>query len=74
MRAVLKTVEMDGNIVIGEGEKDEAPMLYNGEKVGNGRPPLVDIAVDPVEGTTLLAHGNPNSIAVIRERAKECGR
>ena len=65
MRAVLKTVEMDGVVVIGEGEKDEAPMLYNGEKVGTGQPPVVDIAVDPVEGTTLLAQGNPNSIAVI---------
>ncbi len=65
MRGVLKTLEMDGIVVIGEGEKDEAPMLYNGEKVGNGRPPVVDVAVDPVEGTTLLALGRPNAISVI---------
>jgi fructose-1,6-bisphosphatase II len=65
MRSVLGTVEMDGVVVIGEGEKDEAPMLYNGEKVGSGHPPLVDVAVDPVEGTRLLALGRPNSIAVI---------
>ncbi len=65
MRAFLKTVDMDGVVVIGEGEKDEAPMLYNGERVGSGRGPKVDIAVDPVEGTRLLAYGRPNSIAVI---------
>jgi fructose-1,6-bisphosphatase II len=65
MRSVLGTVEMDGVVVIGEGEKDEAPMLYNGEQVGSGHPPLVDVAVDPVEGTRLLALGRPNSIAVI---------
>ena len=65
MRAVLRAVDMDGIVVIGEGEKDEAPMLYNGEKVGNGQPPQVDVAVDPVEGTRLLALGRPNSIAVI---------
>lgn len=65
MRAVLSTVEMDGVIVIGEGEKDEAPMLYNGEIVGTGRPPLVDVAVDPIEGTRLLALGRPNAISVI---------
>lgn len=65
MRAFLKTVNMQGTIVIGEGEKDEAPMLYNGEEVGNGLGPKVDIAVDPVEGTNLLAFGRPNSIAVI---------
>jgi len=65
MRAVLKTVEMNGVIVIGEGEKDEAPMLYNDERVGGGQPPAMDLAVDPVEGTTLLAQGSPNSIAVI---------
>ena len=57
MRLVLNTVSMDGVVVIGEGEKDEAPMLYNGEEVGNGTPPQVDIAVDPLEGTTLTAHG-----------------
>ena len=65
MRAVLQTVEMDGVVVIGEGEKDNAPMLYNGEVVGTGNEPKLDIAVDPVEGTSLLAYGRPNSIAVI---------
>jgi fructose-1,6-bisphosphatase II len=65
MRSVLETVEMDGVVVIGEGEKDEAPMLYNGEQVGTGRPPAVDVAVDPIEGTTLLALGRPNAISVI---------
>lgn len=65
MRAVLKSVDMHGVVIIGEGEKDEAPMLFNGEQVGNGREPRLDIAVDPVEGTTLLAYGRPNSIAVI---------
>jgi fructose-1,6-bisphosphatase II len=65
MRAFLKTVDMKGVIVIGEGEKDEAPMLFNGEEVGTGYGPEVDIAVDPVEGTNLLAFGRPNSIAVI---------
>jgi fructose-1,6-bisphosphatase II len=65
MRHVLDTVEMDGVVVIGEGEKDEAPMLYNGERIGNGRPPLVDIAVDPLEGTTLTAKGMPRALAVI---------
>lgn len=65
MRSVLETIDMDGVVVIGEGEKDEAPMLYNGERVGNGHPPEVDVAVDPVEGTTLLALGRPNAIAVI---------
>ncbi len=65
MRAFLKTVEMDATVIIGEGEKDEAPMLYNGEKVGSGKGPKIDIAVDPVEGTNLLARGQANSIAVI---------
>ncbi len=65
MRAVLETVSMDGVVVIGEGEKDEAPMLYNGEKVGTGDAPPLDIAVDPVEGTRLLATGRPNSISVV---------
>jgi fructose-1,6-bisphosphatase II len=65
MRAVLSTIEMDGVVVIGEGEKDEAPMLFNGEMVGTGRPPAVDVAVDPVEGTGLLALGRPNAISVI---------
>ncbi|NLC69906.1 MAG: class II fructose-bisphosphatase [Desulfuromonadaceae bacterium] len=65
MRAVLQHIEMDGLVVIGEGEKDEAPMLFNGERVGNGCPPQMDVAVDPVEGTRLLAFGRPNAIAVI---------
>jgi fructose-1,6-bisphosphatase II len=65
MRHMLSTVEMDGIVVIGEGEKDEAPMLYNGERVGTGHPPEVDIAVDPIDGTRLLAQGRPGSLAVI---------
>ena len=65
LRLLLGTVRMDGIVVIGEGEKDEAPMLYNGERVGNGHGPAVDVAVDPVEGTNLLAKGLPNSIAVV---------
>ena len=65
MRLMLDTVEMDGVVVIGEGEKDEAPMLFNGEQVGNGRGPEVDVAVDPLEGTRLTALGMPNAIAVI---------
>src|SRR5947208_6727861 len=65
MRLMLSTVSMDGVVVIGEGEKDEAPMLYNGEQVGNGQPPAVDVAVDPLEGTRLTANGQPNAIAVV---------
>jgi len=65
MRLVLGTVRMDGVVIIGEGEKDEAPMLYNGEHIGDGSPPEVDIAVDPLEGTTLTAKGMPNALAVI---------
>jgi fructose-1,6-bisphosphatase II len=65
MRLVLGTVSMDGLVVIGEGEKDEAPMLYNGERIGDGSPPEVDIAVDPLEGTTLAAKGMPSALAVI---------
>ncbi|MGH9245673.1 MAG: class II fructose-bisphosphatase [Acidimicrobiales bacterium] len=65
MRIVLDTVPMDGIVVIGEGEKDEAPMLYNGEHIGDGTPPLTDVAVDPVEGTTLTALGRGNAISVI---------
>lgn len=65
MRLLINTIDMDGTIVIGEGEKDEAPMLFNGERVGNGEPPELDIAVDPVEGTTLVAKGMPNAIATI---------
>ena len=65
MRKMLESVEMDGTVVIGEGEKDEAPMLFNGERVGTGNAPAVDIAVDPVEGTRLLAEGRPGSLAVL---------
>jgi fructose-1,6-bisphosphatase II len=65
MRTVLSSVQMDGIVVIGEGEKDEAPMLFNGERIGDGTPPLTDIAVDPIDGTTLTALGKDNAIAVI---------
>ena len=65
MRFVLDSVSMRGVVVIGEGEKDEAPMLFNGEEVGNGEGPAVDVAVDPLEGTRLTALGQPNAIAVI---------
>jgi fructose-1,6-bisphosphatase II len=65
MHAVLHTIHMDGIVVIGEGEKDEAPMLHNGEIVGDGSTPQVDIAVDPLEGTRLCALGMPNALAVI---------
>jgi fructose-1,6-bisphosphatase II len=65
MRLTLSSVQMDGTVVIGEGEKDEAPMLYNGERIGDGSAPEVDIAVDPLEGTTLAAKGMPNALAVI---------
>ncbi|WP_293699073.1 class II fructose-bisphosphatase [uncultured Agrococcus sp.] len=65
MRAFLGTVAFDGLIVIGEGEKDEAPMLFNGEHVGNGRGPACDIAVDPIDGTSLTAAGRPNALSVI---------
>jgi fructose-1,6-bisphosphatase II len=70
MRYALHSVRMDGTVVIGEGEKDEAPMLYNGEHIGDGSPPEVDIAVDPLEGTTLAAHGMPSALAVIALSAK----
>ena len=65
MRLMLDTVSMQGVVVIGEGEKDEAPMLFNGEEIGNGQGPGVDVAVDPLEGTRLTALGMPNAIAVI---------
>ncbi|HUB36394.1 MAG TPA: class II fructose-bisphosphatase [Solirubrobacteraceae bacterium] len=70
MRYMLHSVPMDGVVVIGEGEKDEAPMLYNGEQIGDGTPPQVDIAVDPLEGTTLAAHGMPSALAVIALSAR----
>ena len=65
MRIVLSTVSMDGVVVIGEGEKDHAPMLYNGERIGDGSPPLTDIAVDPIDGTTLASLGRGGALAVI---------
>ncbi len=65
MRLILSTVDMNGLIVIGEGEKDSAPMLYNGEKVGNGSKPDVDVAVDPIDGTRPLAFGRSNSLATV---------
>jgi len=65
MRVVLSTVSMDGVVIIGEGEKDHAPMLYNGERIGDGSPPLADIAVDPIDGTTLTALGRGGALAVI---------
>ena len=65
MRALISTVQMNGVVVIGEGEKDDAPMLFNGERVGTGQGPNCDVAVDPVDGTTLLAKGAPNAVSVI---------
>ena len=65
MRIVLDSISMDGVVVIGEGEKDEAPMLFNGEQIGDGSPPQVDVAVDPLEGTRLTALGMPSALAVI---------
>ncbi|QDQ97153.1 class II fructose-bisphosphatase [Tomitella fengzijianii] len=65
MRHMISSVSMHGVVVIGEGEKDEAPMLFNGEEVGNGDGPDCDVAVDPIDGTTLMAKGMPNSIAVL---------
>ena len=65
MRLLLSTVDMDGVVVIGEGEKDEAPMLFNGERIGNGSDPKTDIAVDPIDGTRLLSLGLPNSVSVV---------
>lgn len=65
MRVVLQSVRMDGLVVIGEGEKDNAPMLYIGEEIGTGDSPRVDVAVDPVDGTTLVSKGLPNAISVV---------
>jgi fructose-1,6-bisphosphatase II len=70
MRLMIDTVSMDGVVVIGEGEKDEAPMLYNGETVGNGQGPACDVAVDPIDGTRLTAGGQPNALAVIALAAR----
>ena len=65
MRTMLNSIDIDGVVVIGEGEKDEAPMLFNGEQVGTGSGPQVDIAVDPIDGTTLLSLGRANAVSVI---------
>src|SRR4051812_9197343 len=65
MRFMFDTIQMAGTVVIGEGEKDQAPMLFNGERIGTGEPPEVDVAVDPLEGTTLAAKGMPNALAVV---------
>ncbi|MGA0946690.1 MAG: fructose-bisphosphatase class II, partial [Candidatus Nanopelagicales bacterium] len=65
MRQLIGSVSMDGVVVIGEGEKDDAPMLFNGEAVGDGIGPQVDVAVDPIDGTTLCAKGMPNAISVL---------
>lgn len=65
MRYLINTVPMDGVVVIGEGEKDNAPMLYNGEEIGNGDPPVVDIAVDPIDGTTLTSKGMNGALSVV---------
>jgi fructose-1,6-bisphosphatase II len=70
MRIMIDSVSMDGVVVIGEGEKDEAPMLYNGEPVGNGQGPACDVAVDPIDGTRLTATGQPNALAVIALAAR----
>jgi fructose-1,6-bisphosphatase II len=70
MRLMIDSVSMHGTVVIGEGEKDEAPMLYNGEEVGNGEGPGVDVAVDPIDGTRLTSVGEPNALAVIALAAR----
>ena len=74
MRRAFDTLYMDGTVVIGEGERDEAPMLYIGEKVGMGKGPQIDIALDPLEGTTITAKAGPNALAVLAaaERADLC--
>jgi fructose-1,6-bisphosphatase II len=72
MRSVFDTVHINGTVVIGEGEKDEAPMLYIGEKVGIGKEPLVDVAVDPLEGTNLVARGLPNALSVVAVAPRGC--
>ena len=65
MRYMLNSVEMEATVIIGEGEKDEAPMLFNGEVLGKGKIPKLDLAVDPIDGTRPLAQGRPNSIATV---------
>src|SRR3984885_14374018 len=70
MRLLINSVSMNGVVVIGEGEKDRAPMLYNGEQVGDGTGPLCDVAVDPIDGTRLTANGMPNGISVLAVSAR----
>src|SRR6266480_5106436 len=70
MRMLINTVSMDGVVVIGEGEKDRAPMLFNGEEVGDGSGPACDVAVDPIDGTRLTANGMPNAISVLAVSAR----
>ena len=72
MRQALNVLDIDGTVVIGEGERDEAPMLYIGEKVGTGRGPKIDIALDPLEGTTITATGAPNAISCIAMAPHGC--
>jgi fructose-1,6-bisphosphatase II / sedoheptulose-1,7-bisphosphatase len=72
MRQALNVLDIDGTVVIGEGERDEAPMLYIGEKVGTGRGPKIDIALDPLEGTTITAKGGPNAIACLAMAPQGC--
>lgn len=72
MRRALNGIDIDGTVVIGEGERDEAPMLYIGEKVGTGKGPPVDIALDPLEGTTICATGRPNAIACVAMATQGC--
>jgi fructose-1,6-bisphosphatase II / sedoheptulose-1,7-bisphosphatase len=72
MRAALNTLDIDGTVVIGEGERDEAPMLYIGEKVGSGTGPAIDIALDPLEGTTITAKAGPNALAVLAIAEQGC--
>ena len=74
MRLVLNSIEMDAVVVIGEGEKDEAPMLFNGEKLGNGEPPAVDIAVDPIDGTVNYSHGIPHACVSIALQQRGKGK
>src|SRR5690554_2876668 len=74
MRKELNVLDIDGTVVIGEGERDEAPMLYIGEKVGTGKGPKVDIALDPLEGTTLTAKAMPNAMAVLRSEERRVGK
>src|SRR5215471_15265993 len=72
MRESLASVDMKGTVVIGEGEKDEAPMLFFGEAIGNGLEPEVDVAVDPIDGTRLTANGQPGAVAVVALAERGC--